>query len=225
MKKSRKIVLITVGIVAVLLVALLAEGNVANKLFADKLEGKIFEMKDPVSVINSEYQRSMVCVEWMFDTGDKNKVVGFHDYVFVGEVKKVVGTGYSDVDFSDGLRMFSQPYTQYEIRVLKNLKGELITDRDIPLTKNDGAYLFGKRVSMMDGDNLPDVGECYIFICSADEKGELHIGSLSSFCDIYLCRAEEYTGEERAIEIYRDAVENMDESVRVGERYKSKYEA
>ena len=224
MKKSKKIVLITIGIVAVLLIGLLAEGSIATKLFADKLEGKIFPMKDPVSVINTEYSRTVACVEWVYDIGDKNKVVGFNDYVFVGEVKKVVGTGYSDVDFSDGLRMFSQPYTQYEIRVIENLKGELVTDRDIPLTKHDGAYLFGKRVSMMDGDNLPDVGECYIFICNADENGELNIGSFSSFCDIYLCKAEEYTGQEAQIEIYRDAVEHMDESVRIGEGYKSKYE-
>ena len=225
MKKSKKTVIITIAIVSVLLIVALAEGDIANRLFADKLESKMFPMKDPISVINTEYQRTVACVDWAFDVSDKRKVVGFHDYVFVGEVKKVVGTGYSDVDFSDGLRMFSQPYTRYEVRVIENLKGELVTDRDIPLTKHDGAYLFGKRVSMMEGYNLPDVGECYIFICSADEDGELNIGSFSSFCDIYLCKAEEYTGQEAKIEIYRDAVRNMDESVYIGERYKSKYEA
>ena len=224
MKKSKKIVIITISILAILLVALLAEGDIATRLFADKFENRLFPMKDPISIINTEYKRNLVCVDWAYDISDKRKVVGFHDYVFVGQVKKVVGTGYTDVDFSDGLRMFSQPYTQYEIRVIENLKGELVTDRDIPLTKHDGAYFFGKKVSMMEGDSLPDVGECYIFICIADEKGELNIGSLSSFCDIYLCKAEEYTGEEREIEIYRDAVANMDESVRIGERYKSKYE-
>lgn len=225
MKKSKKTVIITIAIVSVLLIVALAEGDIANRLFADKLESKMFPMKDPISVINSEYTRSVACVDWIFDIGDKEKVVGFHDYVFVGAVKKVVGTGYSDVDFSDGLRMFSQPYTRYEVKVIENLKGELVTDRDIPLTKHDGAYLFGKRVSMMAGDNLPDVGECYIFICRADEDGELNIGSFSSFCDIYLCKVEEYTGQEAKIEIYRDAVRNMDESVYSGERYKSKYEA
>ena len=224
MKKSKKIVLITISILAVLLVALIAEGDIATKLFADKFENRLFPMKDPINVINTEYKRNLVCVEWAYDINDKNKVVGFHDYVFVGEVKSVVGTGYSDVDFSDGLRMFSQPYTQYEIRVLENIKGELITDRDIPLKKHDGAYPFGKSVSMMEGDNLPDVGECYIFICTADEEGELNIGSLGYFCDIYLCKAEDYTGSENLIEVYRDAVANMDESVRFGETYKSKYE-
>ena len=224
MKKSKKIVIITVSIFAVLVVALLAQGDIATKLFADKFENRLFPMKDPISIINTEYKRSLVCVDWAYDISDKNKVAGFHDYVFIGEVKSVVGTGYSQVEFSDGLRMFSQPYTQYEIRVIENLKGELITDRDIPLKKHDGAYPFGKTVSMMEGDNLPDVGECYIFICSADEEGELNISSFGSFCDIYICKAEDYTDSENIIEVYRDAVANMDESVRLGETYKSKYE-
>lgn len=221
MKKIVKIVIC----IAVVLIVLFAGISISMNFFEKKLERKIFPLKDPISVINTEYQRTVACVDWAFDVSDINKVVGFHDYVFVGQVKKIVGTGYTDVDFSDGLRLFSQPFTQYEIRVLENIKGELLTDRDIPLTKHDGAYYFGKRVSMMEGDSLPDEGECYIFICIADENGELNIGNFSSFCDIYLCNAEDYRDDEEKIEIYRQAVENMDESVRYGERYKSKYEA
>ena len=220
MKKTVKIIVS----IAVVLVVLFAGISISMDFVEKKLESKIFPLKDPISVINAEYQRTVACVDWAYDINDKNKVVGFHDYVFVGQVKKVVGTGYTDVDFSDGLRLFSQPYTQYEIRVLENLKGELVTDRDIPLTKHDGAYFFGKRVSMMEGDSLPDEGECYIFICTAGEDGELYIGNFSYFCDIYLCTAEDYTGKEELIDIYRDAVENMDESIRYGERYKSKYQ-
>ena len=211
--------------IAVVLVVLFAGASLSMDFIEKKLESKIFPLKDSISVINTEYQRIVACVDWAFDVSDKRKVVGFHDYIFVGEVKKVVGTGYTDVDFSDGMRMFSQPYTRYEIRVLENLKGELVTDRDIPLTKHDGVYFFGKRVSMMEGDSLPDEGECYIFICTAGEDGELYIGNFSYFCDIYLCKAEDYTGNEVLIDVYRDAVENMDESVRYGERYKSKYQA
>ena len=221
MKKTMRIIVS----IAVVLVVLFAGISISMNFFEKKLERKIFPLKDPISVINTEYQRTVACVDWAFDVSDINKVVGFHDYVFVGQVKKIVGTGYTDVDFSDGLRLFSQPFTQYEIRVLENIKGELLTDRDIPLTKHDGAYYFGKRVSMMEGDSLPDEGECYIFICIADENGELNIGNFSSFCDIYLCNAEDYRDDEEKIEIYRQAVENMDESVRYGERYKSKYEA
>ena len=224
MKKSKKIVIITLAIVSVLLV-LFAAGKLSGEIFKDKLESEIFPLKDPISVINSEYERPVVCVDWVYDVKDDKKVAGAADYVFVAEVKKVVGTGYEDVRFYDGFRYDDNPFTRYEIRVLENLKGELITDRDIPLTKHDGVHYSGKRVSALEGDMLPDEGECYIFLCNADEDGELVIGSFGYYCDIYLCKVEDYTGNERLIEIYRDAVANMDESVRIGERYKSKYEA
>lgn len=223
MKKSKKAVLITVIIVAVLSVVFIA-GKISAEIFKEKLESEIFPLKDPISVINSEYQRPVVCVDWVYNVNDKNKVAGAADYVFVAEVKKIVGTGYSDVRFYDGFDYDDNPFTRYEIRVLENLKGELITYKDIPLTKHDGVHFFGKRVSALEGDKLPDEGECYIFLCNADEDGELVIGSFSYFCDIYLCKAEDYTGNENLIEVYRDAVANMDESVRLGETYKSKYE-
>ena len=224
MKKSKKIMLITFVIVAVLLV-IFAAGNLSAVIFKDKLESQIFPLKDPISVINSDYQRPVVCVDWVYDVNDKNKVAGAADYVFVAEVKKVVGTGYSDVNFYDGFKYDDNPFTRYEIRVLENIKGELITYKDIPLTKHDGVHFLGKRVSALKGDSLPDEGECYIFLCNADEDGELVIGNFSYFCDIYLCKAEDYTGNESLIDVYRDAVANMDESVRFGETYKSKYEA
>lgn len=219
----KKITVTVVSIIA-LLAVLLAGMKISMNLFEKKLESEIFPLKDPVSVINSEYQRPVVCVDWVYNVNDKNKVAGAADYVFVAEVKKVVGTGYTDVKFYDGLKFNDNPFTRYEIRVLENLKGELITDKDIPLTKHDGVHYFGKSVSALEGDNLPDEGECYIFLCHTDEDGELVIGGFSYFCDIYLCEAEDYTGNESLIEIYRDAVENMDESVYFGENFKSKYD-
>ena len=224
MKKRKKIVLITVAAVAVVLI-LFGAGKLSAGIFKDKLESEIFPLKEPISVINSEYPRPVVCVDWVYDVNDKRKVAGASDYVFVAEIKKVVGTGYTDVKFYDGFNYDDNPFTRYEIRVLQNLKGELITDKDIPLTKHDGVHFFGKRVSALEGDMLPDEGECYIFLCNADEDGELVIGNFSYFCDIYLCKAEDYTGSENLIEVYRDAVENMDDSVRFGEIYISKYEA
>lgn len=223
MKKSKKIVVVTLSVVLIL-VAVFALGRLSFALFKNKLENNIFPLKDPISVVNTEYERPVVCVDWAFDVKDKNKVAGSSDYVFVGEVKRVVGTGYTDVRYYDGFDIDENPFTLYEIRVLENIKGELTTNMDIPLTKHDGVYYFGKRLSALEGDNLPDEGECYIFLCHTDGDGELVIGSFSYFGDIYLCKSEDYTGNESLIEIYRDAVENMDESVYFGEKYKSKYD-
>lgn len=224
MKKYKKIIVITLSAVLVLL-SIWGAGRLSFEIFKDKLESNIFELKDPISVINAEYKRPVVCVDWAYDVNDKNKIAGASDYIFVAEVKKVVGTGYTDVKYYGGFDFDDNPFTRYEIRVLENIKGELITYKDIPLTKHDGVHYFGKKVSALEGDRLPDEGECYIFLCRADEDGELVIGSFGYFCDIYLCRADEFTGNERLIEIYRDAYENMDESVYFGEKYKSKYDA
>ena len=224
MKKSKKIVTITISIVAVL-VLLFAGGLLTAELYKDKLESKIFPLKDPISVINNEYEREVKIIDWAFDVSDERKLAGFADYVFIGEVKEVVGTGYTDAEWYDGFKFYAFPFTKYEIRVIENLKGELRTDVNIPLFKDDGVMPIGKISTLYGGDNLPDEGECYVFLCKCDEDGELWIGNGSGHCDIYLCKAEDYTGKESLIDVYRDAVANMDESVRFGENFKSKYEA
>lgn len=225
MKKSKKIVAITVSIVMVL-VAVFALGVLSFNIFKNKLENTIFPLKDPISVINAEYEKNKgIIVDWVYNPNDLEKVTGFADYVFVAEVTEVVGTGYTGVEMYNAFRFESNPFTRYKLRVLENLKGQLRTDEDITLTKHDGVNFFGKSVSFLEGDQLPDVGECYLFICMTDSDGELIIGQFSGgHSDIYLCKAGEYTGQSDFIDMYRDAIENMDESVRIGETYKSKYE-
>ena len=225
MKKSNKIVVVTLSIVAVLLTVFVF-GNLSFRIFKDKLENNIFPLKDPISVINAEYERNKgVIVDWIYNPNDLKQVTGFADYVFVAEVTEVVGTGYSGVEMYNAFRFESYPFTRYKLRVLENLKGQLRTDEDITLTKHDGVNFFGKSVSFLEGDRLPDVGECYLFICMADSDGELIIGQFSGgHSDIYLCKAGKYTGQSELVDMYRDAIENMDESLRVVESYKSKYE-
>lgn len=224
MKKSKKTVIITLCVVGVLSAAFVL-GNLSFRIFKNKLENNIFPLKDPISVINSEYERNYgVIIDWIYNPNDLRQLAGAADYVFVARVTEVLGTGYTEVEMYDGFRFDSHPFTQYKIRVLKNLKGELKTDEDIPLTKHDGVYYLGKKVSFLEGDSLPDVGECYIFLCLSDEDGELTVSQFAGHNDVYLCKAEDYTGEEALIETYGDAVKNMDDSIRLGERYKSKYD-
>ncbi len=224
MKKSKKIVVGTLCIVLAL-VMIFAIGRLSFSMFKDKLESNIFPLKDPISVINTEYERAYgILIDWIYNPNDKNQIAGAADYVFVAEVTEVVGTGYNEVEILSGLRIDYSPYTLYKIRVLENIKGQLKTDEDITLKKNDGVEFFGKKVSFLEDDMLPDAGECYVFLGYADENGELTIGQFAGHNDIYICKADEYTGQEAVVEGYRDAVENMDESIRIGERYKSKYE-
>ena len=133
MKKSKKIVVITVCIVTAL-VAVFALSKLSFAIFKDKLESNIFPLKDPISVVNAEYERNFgVIVDWIYNPNDLKQLAGAADYVFVAEVTEVVGTGYTGVEMYDGFRFDSHPFTRYKIRVIENLKGKLKTDEDIKL--------------------------------------------------------------------------------------------
>ena len=82
---------------------------------------KVSEEKDlPIERIAGSYY---------VDIYDPVALTSSADYAFVGNVVKNNGCEYEDGE---------RPYTNYDIRVIKNLKGELRTDMDIPITKRGG---------------------------------------------------------------------------------------
>ena len=62
------------------------------------------------------------------DVHNPRALVGDADYVFVGEVVGVTGTEYTGA--------INYPYTNYEVEVLLNIKGELVLEK-IPVKKID----------------------------------------------------------------------------------------
>ena len=206
--------------------AILLSGRAFALWYKEKAETTLFELKDPISVINEEYEREAMCIDYVFDVSDIEKNAGWADYIFVAEVNKVRGVRYSDVWLSERLYLHSEPRTEYEITVKQNLKGNLKTDEPITLFKGEGVYLHHKLTNLYQGDMLPDEGHCYLILASAGEDGEIY--THGNHGNDYLCPVGELEKSESAkavIERYTDAVANMDESVRIGERYESKYEA
>ena len=88
------------------------------------------------------------------------------DYAFVGNVVKNNGCEYEDGE---------RPYTNYDIRVIKNLKGELRTDIDIPITKRGGISVDGSCYEVYEDDFLPKEGDVCIFTAYGTEEGELAV--------------------------------------------------
>ncbi len=224
MKKKKVIISVLCAVLAVGTVFF--SGKAFAAYYKEKAETTLYELKDPISVINEEYKRAEMIIDYVYDVSDIVKNVGFCDYVFVAEVNKVKGVRYSDVWLSEKLWLHSDPRTEYEITVKQNLKGNLKTDEPITLFKGEGVYLHHKMTNLYQGDMLPDEGHCYLFLASSSEDGELY--THGNHGNEYLCPIGELEVSENAkaiIERYADAVENMDESVRIGERFKSKYEA
>jgi len=98
------------------------------------------------------------------DPSDPVAITSSADYAFVGNVVKHKGYEYEDGE---------RPYTNYDIHVIKNLKGELRTDIDIPITKRGGMAVDGSCYEVYEDDFLPKEGDVCIFTAYGTEEGEL----------------------------------------------------
>lgn len=117
---------------------------------------KVSEEKDlPIERISGSYN---------VDVYDPVALASSADYAFVGNVVKNNGCEYEDGE---------RPYTNYDIRVIKNLKGELRTDIDIPITKRGGISVDGSCYEVYEDDFLPKEGDVCIFTAYGTEEGEL----------------------------------------------------
>ena len=125
------------------------------------------------------YLCCLLYTSFSIDYSDLNAVVGDADYVFVGTVASEEGTVYKDavtVETDDGkTREVSGPYTNYTVNVTKNIKGNLVTDTAIPIQKSGGLSEDGSQYFVYEGDELPVVGNEYIFFAYAQPDGSLLI--------------------------------------------------
>lgn len=116
----------------------------------------------------------------IFDTSDKAQYVGYSDYVFVGKVEKITyGGRYSGNTYYPGGSIFSgkasTPYTEYEVSVLQNIKGQLKTDSTVLVKKHAGINTKTNVLSILPGDVMPIENEEYIFLTRATKNGDLVI--------------------------------------------------
>lgn len=162
-------------------IILFTTGGIANAATGGKLvqwiNGLFFGIAKPST--SDEIKTSYLRGTFSIDYSDLNAVVGDADYVFVGTVASEEGTVYKDavtVETDDGkTREVSGPYTNYTVNVTKNIKGNLVTDTAIPIQKSGGLSEDGSQYFVYEGDELPVVGNEYIFFAYAQPDGSLLI--------------------------------------------------
>ena len=125
------------------------------------------------------------------------------DYAFVGNVVKNNGCEYEDGE---------RPYTNYDIRVIKNLKGELRTDIDIPITKRGGISVDGSCYEVYEDDFLPKEGDVCIFTAYGTEEGELAVIGANSTLPLEV--PEDFISSIESDEKYIEEVLEKDEEYR-----------
>lgn len=201
---------ISVGVVAVLLAAVALIFGIMRHSASD--ETTISYLKGTFSI----------------DYNDLNAVVGDADYVFAGKVASEEGTVYKGavtVETDGGkTREVSSPYTNYTVNVTKNIKGNLMTDKAVPIQKSGGLSEDGSQCFVYEGHELPVVGNEYIFFAYAQPDGSLLIsGPVSNISVSGDTNEITSSGDSEEYDEIMDAYKNQVDSGRT--RFTSSYEA
>lgn len=96
-----------------------------------------------------------------------SEVIGYADYMFVGKVTRILGTEYLFPAEKAG--HLGTPATNYEIEVLRNIKGAL--KPGAVYARKMGGISTGEKTIVLfnDGDFFPLPGGIYIFIANAPD--------------------------------------------------------
>jgi len=126
----------------------------------------------------NEGKPSVIRMDGSFTVNMDNpqETVGDADYVFLARVNQKVNTVYKDpvtIETESGTKEISTPYTNYEVTVLKNIKGSLQLDTNIPIQKAGGNDKDDSSIVLYEDDNLPEVGKAYVFLAYAQDDGSL----------------------------------------------------
>ncbi|HHW70202.1 MAG TPA: hypothetical protein GX392_02510 [Clostridiales bacterium] len=162
-----------------------------------------------------------------------NELVGDADYVFVGAVISEDGTEYKHPvmgESEDGEEYeIASPYTNYTISVLDNIKGELVTDTEIPIQKAGGLAQDGSQYFVYEEDELPKQGSVYVFYAYAQPDGSLLVSGPNSNEKINVkakAVTDDPTGSLETISAVQEVIDALDTQVETGRtRFVSTYDA
>ncbi|MDD2518273.1 MAG: hypothetical protein PHI05_01620 [Bacilli bacterium] len=168
-------------------------------------------------VYTNNNEKGMSYSNSIADSNDLQKFSGLVDYIFVGKVENVIGTFFNE-------SLPEIPYTRYGIRVLKNLKGNLI---EKTIVSKNGGYENNKLI-LFDDNGFPQKNEIYVFFAFAQEDGEILLATIDGNIKLdindfnFSIDGTSNLKEEEKLYKYTNAIKNRKEYDR--ERYISKYE-
>lgn len=160
--KNKKFFLITIILIVFTILVLLIS------YFASKSKTRTL----PVETIKGQFA---------VDPENIKALVGFSDLYFIGQVVKEVKIDYRDKVQSENPKINGgMPYTYYEIKVLKNIKGNLPTDKTIQIVKFGGKDEDRKTTIVFENDTMPVTGKTYAMIACVQDNGEILLSGPNS---------------------------------------------
>lgn len=176
-----------------------------------------------VGVILSNREAEIIYyqADYAIDIYNQKEVIGYNDYLFVAYIKKEVDTVYRNVVEVDNGREVGNPFTQYSITVIENIKGDLKKNKPIILEKNAGVSKDHKYLELEAGDSMLKVGQYYIISASAEPDGRLVLGLPTGDMKLSISSKSELDSSEIVIDIKEDYRHEIKFE---RQRFKSKYE-
>lgn len=145
----------------------------------DSMEESKIEPAYSVSYNYEEYKDipiNYICPSYAYDTSTPEQAIGIADYTFIGKVNKILRTEYRHPTQSviDGeIKTVASPYTVYEVNVIRNINGNLVTNESIEIAQNGGLEQDKLSYSFFEGMGLLNVGEYYILLGFAQPDGSI----------------------------------------------------
>lgn len=209
MKKSKKFIIMSVVFVLIIVVA------VGVYLFFSTMQN---------TTISSGI--------YMYDTSTPERAVGISDYVFVAKIDGIARTEYRNpTTVETGLSSSetrTTPYTVYNIEVVKNIKGELITSESIEYMQYGGINEDGETYTFMEGTGLLETGKYYILMVDTFEGngGIIEVTEPNRRILLDDVENDEDVENSELVKRYEDAYKNeyIPEGAEEETRYVSKYD-
>lgn len=169
---------------------------------------------------------------YSYNTSIPEQAVGISDYVFVAKVNGIARTDYIDtgtVELSTtGNKEIESPYTVYNIEVVKNIKGELITSELIEYMQYGGINEDGETYTFMEGTGLLETGKYYILLVNTyrEDGGTLETSDQNRIILLDDVESDEDVENSELVKKYEEAYKNeyIPEGAEDETRHISKYD-
>ena len=140
----------------------------STKAMMKRYTGTVMELPENFAEL-PKYQQTG---SYAFDPDDKSLMSGFSDDTVVAYVNEVEGTSYQNVRMDEGV-LKGTPYTCYEIRILKNIKGSLRCGQPIPVYQYGGVTIDGQRIEYI--TDLLEKDKYYVLYLSVENDTNLYL--------------------------------------------------
>lgn len=142
---------------------------------------------------------------------DPRELVGVKQYVFVGYVEETYDyyTEKGSRDFPEIIDYYDREWTECRVKVIKNIKGELIEGETFSFYKTGGITKDREYIWLNPNDFIPEVGKYYIFTGKAHPDGTITGGGTNGTIELESGITAETISTSEIFKKYVDAYENQ----------------